>query len=371
MTTITSQNAPVQPERVAADSVAQYAERIALRYALPIGIAVGLLVVLLNLDRNPVPMSGDYRAFGTLLLIAIMPITLVVAGVAFVLGVRAWNERVAADRERTWRLAVVPVALAYALLIGLVTALGLQFVEFSFRDLTLDKFQGAFLVGAVASGLTLWVIQQVMQITTAKLLQLVFVIIGAGVYLTSATIDDPLWWQVSFSYLGTMKSSARTIFNITLIFTGVLLLVWLPFFMSDFRILVRHGVARKDAVRWMRIAFTALAIAIAFVGFFKSGLTPFSSLMHNWAAYSLAGIFAVLMLGLRWLVPGFSDEVFATSWTLMGGLVATLVLAAVGYFNTVGLEIICFVLGLLWLNVFVRSTSTLAEELEPEAFPIS
>jgi len=370
MTTLSSQTAVRQQAPAKPESITQYADRMALRFALPVGIAIGLLVILLNLERNPVPLLGDRRAFGALLFYAIIPITLVMAGVAFVWGVRAWNTRVAADRQRSWTVAVVPVALAYALLIGFVTALGLQFVEFAFRELALARLQGAFLVGAVGSALTLWTIKQVMQLTTNNLLQLTFIIIGGGVYLTTATIDDPLWWQVSFSYLGTMKSSANTIFNVTLIFTGILLLVWLPYLLSDFRILVRHGIAPEHSVRWLRIAFIILAIAVAFVGFFKSGLTPFSSLMHNWSAYSLAAIFALLMLGLRWLAPGFSDEVYATSWTLMGALVATLVLAAIGYFNTVGLEIVAFALGLFWLNIFVQNTSNLAAALEPDAFPI-
>jgi hypothetical protein len=54
---------------------------------------------------------------------------------------------------------------------------------------------------------------------------------------------------------------------------------------------------------------------------------------------------------------------------LVAGILAALVAAAFGYFNTVGLELISFTLGMVWLQNFVHSVQTHASELEPEAFP--
>lgn len=351
------------------ESIGQYAERLSTRFGLIVGIAVGLIIAIANINRNPVPMLGDMRAFGTLALISMVPATLISAGYAFVLGVRAWNERVPPSRERQWAIPVIPVGLAYAVLIAFVGALTLQLIEFAFRDLTLAMLQGVVLAAAVSGALTVWVTKQAIQLTVAKMLELTFIVIAIGVYLTAATIDDPLWWQVSFSYLGTMKSSANTIFNVTLAFTGLLVLVWLPLFMSDLRILVQHELSSERSVQLIRIALVVLGVGVALVGIFKSGYTPFSSLVHNWAAYSLAAVFALLMFGARWLVPGLPREFFTLSWILMSLLLATLLLAAIGYFNTVGLEMICFALGLMWLSSFVSSVSALAAEVEPEAFP--
>ena len=66
-------------------------------------------------------------------------------------------------------------------------------------------------------------------------MQLIVIIVAGGVYLTATTVDDPLWWQVSFSYLGKMESNAKMLFNVTFIFTGILLLTWMGYFMSDFQ----------------------------------------------------------------------------------------------------------------------------------------
>jgi hypothetical protein len=91
--------------------------------------------------------------------------------------------------------------------------------------------------------------------------------------------------------------------------------------------------------------------------------------MHNLSAASLAGVFILVMLFLRRLVPSFAHEFFIVSWTLMAAIIATLLLAAVGYFNTVGLELICFGLVITWLQLFMRTVEIQAHKLEPSAFP--
>jgi hypothetical protein len=166
-----------------------------------------------------------------------------------------------------------------------------------------------------------------------------------------------------------MESNAKMLFNATFVFTGILLLSWMGYFMSDYRILVRHGVAAEKYVRWFRYGFAWLAIAIMLVGIFKSNYTPFSSLMHNLAAYSLAIVFGLFMFGGRWTVPGFSKEFFTASWVLVAMLIGAGISAALGRMNTVGLELVGFALGMLWLSLFVGNTESMAAQLEPDAFP--
>ncbi|MGL4649407.1 MAG: hypothetical protein ACRC1H_08355, partial [Caldilineaceae bacterium] len=111
-----------------------------------------------------------------------------------------------------------------------------------------------------------------------------------------------------------------------------------------------------------------LGVGVRLVGFFKSNLTPFSALMHNLAAYSLAGLFFVLMLTPRWLVPGFPRVFHTLSLALVIVLAGVLVGRAMGTVNTVGLEIVAFALGLMWLSQFARNTESIAARLEPDAF---
>lgn len=368
MTTIAS-----SPSEAVADggyeTIQEYANRMATRMAGLAGVLVFLLVIILNWGRDPIPMLEDIRSFGVILFLSMLPITLVTAGIGFYLGVKAWNERVGANRQRQWGPPVAPIAIAYTLVVGFAIVVTLTFVEFAFQFLHLITLQSAGIAGAAAAAITYWVVNEVMSIKTGKLLTLVVVIVAGGIYLTATTIDDPLWWQISFSYLGKMESNAKYIFNATLVFSGILLLTWMGYFMSDYRVLVRHGIAAKQYYKWVRIGLAWLAIGIMLVGIFKSNFTPFSSLMHNLSAYSLAVVFGLLMFGGKWIVPGFSREFFVSSWTLVALLIATLISAALGRMNTVGLEIVAFALGMAWLSLFVGNTEQDAAKLEPESFP--
>lgn len=374
---MTVQSVPVQPisarpaavAEVFAETIEQYAARIAMRMAVVAAAVMALLVIFANLNRNPVPLVGDVRAFGTLALLSVVPIALAAAAIGFVLGTNAWNARVEPERQRRWGWSVLPVALAYALMVLVLSFIGLQLAEHAFATLMLDKFQGALIVAAALGALLYWMVQQVMRLSAMRLMQVVTLILGGGVFLAAAAIEDANWWQQSFSYLGTLDSNARRLFNYTLVFAGILLLVWLPFFRSDFGLLVRHGIAPEFGRKWLPLAFTVLAIAIALVGAFPWGDSAFSSIMHNLAAYSLAVVFVVVMLFLRRLVPGFPQEFFATSWILMAAILATLLLAALGYFNTVGLEFLCFGIVITWLQLFMREVEIYAHKLEPGAFP--
>ena len=364
-----SAQAATQSANAAEESRPEYANRLATRIALPAGIVVGLIVVLANMGRNPIPMLEDLRSFAVIGFISMFPITLIAAGIGFVSGIKAWNARVAPERQRKWGIAVVPMALAYMLVVAIGIVLFMTFVEAAFQFLHLITLQSALLTGAAVAAITHWVVKDAVQIDTGSMLNMVVVIVAGGIYLTATTIDDPLWWQISFSYLGKMESNAKLIFNFTLIFTGILLLVWMGYFMSDYRILVRHGVAASSLAKWVRYGFAWLAIAIMLVGIFKSNFTPFSSLMHNLSAYSLAVVFGLLMLGGKWIVPGFPREFTVTSWVLVVLLVGTLISAALGRMNTVGLEIVAFALGMTWLALFVSNTDDMARQLEPESFP--
>ncbi len=57
------------------ESIEQYANRMGTRVAIPLGLGVGLLVILLNMARSPVPMLDDLRAFGVIGFLTMIPIS--------------------------------------------------------------------------------------------------------------------------------------------------------------------------------------------------------------------------------------------------------------------------------------------------------
>jgi uncharacterized membrane protein YeaQ/YmgE (transglycosylase-associated protein family) len=180
-----------QPDAASTESLAQYSDHIALRAAWIVGAVEALAVLLLNLDRNPIPMLDDARAFGPRTVYLLIPATFVVSWIAFVLGVKAWNACAGAERQRGWKLPVVPFVLAYALLIGLVGMVALQLAEPAFPGLAPDGFQSAFVAGLSGAVLTSWIVHHLMHVNRSRLLHLAIAIVATGVYLAISRADDP------------------------------------------------------------------------------------------------------------------------------------------------------------------------------------
>lgn len=359
----TVDNVPLSQE-----SFARYSSRISTRLAIPTGIFIALLVYLLNTDRQLIPLSDDLRSFGVISLLAMIPLSAITAGWGYLLSIRAWNARVDLERQRRIRWAFVPISITYMLFATGIFVVAILFIEQAFRNLALSMVQSLLLTGLGCAAFVFWIVGDVMKLNTRRLLTLAVVILATGVYLSLTAIEDPFWWRVSFSYLGKIESNVNWLFNATLVFSGILLLIWRIYFMSDYRILVQHGITSGWWSVIISYGLLWIAIAVMIVGIFKSQLTPISSLMHNTAAYSMAGVFLLFMLGGRWIAPGFPHEFHALSGIVVAVLIGTITWAIIGGVNTVGLELTVFALGLMWLSQFARNTEDLATELEPEAF---
>ncbi len=351
------------------ESLGQYAGRIALRCSWIVGIGLALAVLLLNLDRNPIPMLADNRSFGLLSLYLMVPIAFIVTWVTFVLGIGAWNARVDASRQRGWKIPVLFVSIAYTVLIGILGVVLLQLAEPAFPGLALDRFQAAFAAGLVSAALTYWLVTQTMQISTGNLLQLAIVVVASGVYLAVSNADDPLWWTVSFSSVGTHGTFTSWVFNTTLVFAGMMILVWLPYFRSDLDILVQHGLTTPEKAKWVNRGLIALGITIGLVGVFENGVHPLFDTIHNTAAPLMGVIVIVMAFTLRWLIPGFSNEIYTTSYFLGATLFIGVIFVLIGYFNTAGITLYGAAVAFTWLALFVDTVEQEAQVLDPTAFP--
>ena len=246
----------------------------------------------------------------------------------------------------------------------------LQVANAAFKELELARLQGVFIAALMTAAVANWIISDAIQVNLRKLLSLIVITMSVGLYYAMASNENPYWWRVSFSFLGTNDSNveAREQFNLTLLFGGFMLLVMQQFLMKHIRVLHKHDAMGNRSFRFFQISLVLLGILAALVGLFPSRVSDFYSIIHNLSAYSLAGILIAYMALIRWLIPKFSKDFINTSLVMTLVMVGVLVLAALKYFNTVGLEIMAFAIGGMWLSIFVKNIEMLAKSLEPEAY---
>jgi|GEM_PF-2576489 len=341
-----------------------YADRMALRMAGPIALVCSSLAWVLNWGRNPIPFAGDARSFGVLIFFFSIIIAFGVAATGFVMGVRYRNGLVEPELRRAWGLAVAPLALAYAAVTMILVAVVLQFIDVAFKELALEPFYAALVVGMMCGAVAYYVANRTLQITVRAVLNVFVIILFAGVATSAINIDDPRWWQESFSFLGTAQSNERSVFNATLIMAGILFVILQQFFMDDFIELRRRGMLSARTARWIRISLIALGVLMAMVGLVPFGSGGLLDTIHSVAAYSLAGILLTYMLLVRRLLPHCSAEFYAMTWFMVVVMVGAVVLHLLGSINVVGVELICFAVGGTWFLLFVKNVELLVSQLD-------
>lgn len=339
-----------------------YADRMALRFAGPIALGASVLAWMLNWGRNPIPFVGDLRGFGVLIFFFGIVIAFGVAAVAFVMGVRFRNRLVEADLRRSWGLPVIPLALAYAIVTMILVALVLQFIDAAFRDLALQPFYAALVVSLLCGAVAYYVANRAMQISVRSLLNVFVIILFAGVTFSAVNVNDPRWWEESFSFLGTAQSNARSVFNATLMMAGILFMILQQFFMDDFIELRNNGMISQRITRWIRGSLIALGLLMAMVGLVPFGNGGAWDTIHSVSAYGLAGILLVYMVLVRRAFPYFSPEFYAMTWFMVAVMVGVVVLHLFGSINVVGVELISFAVGGTWFMLFVKNVEMLAKQ---------
>jgi hypothetical protein len=351
----------------------EYAQRLASVGSMPIGFIVALFTLLLNLHRREIPLIApdDLRSLGAIYIGYTIITVLVAGGFAYYLGVRFHNRNVPAIYHQTWKLRIAPILAAMLIISLLGVAIGLSLIDNAFPSLVLPATQAIFLMGVVSATMAHLIISQMFRMSLRRLLSILFIIMTMGLYYAAVEIasENPLWWEESFSYLGTFDDAGSFLFNLTFIFAGILVLVLHGYFMYDFNILYEKGALSRNGHTLLRITLWALGFLVAGVGLFISGASPLQNTLHNLAAYLMAGIIFGYMVGVRWLIPQLPPNFKFNSLLFVLAMFITGVLMMLGSLNTTQAEINAFFIGGAWLATFVNETDYLARQLAPEAFP--
>lgn len=217
------------------------------------------------------------------------------------------------SRQIYWRsFPVITVAfvmiLAFAL-VGAFWVLGLLFPKVVFDRLTalllvavFTYFANAFMIGAALT------------INARTLSTILTVVIVSGCVVSMAANGQRRWWQHNLSFLGTESARNAWQFNLTLIFSALLMVVLIDYlFVSLSRIYPRNWRTST-----LRVLLTLTAIDFGAVGMFPNNTDL--HLLHDAVAGGLVTLLVLLIVGVRWLLPGVTKDFLWISYGIGVGL---------------------------------------------------
>lgn len=246
------------------------------------------------------------------------------------------------------------VILVFSLLV-LFKVIGLVFIGATF-----DHFTSAMIFFLFAGVINYFMIYSALSITPAKLTSLlIFVIIG-GVLLAMITNRDHQWWQFNFSFLGTIEAKNRWQFNVTLMFSSLLMVALIDGLFVE----LQKAIPNSRRLTTLRILLTLTALDLGAVGLFPYTETGRFQGVHNHVAEYLVYLIVILIVGIKWLLPRVTKEFLTISYLIAAALVAVVILfQGVHYLSLTAFELLSFMLAFSWIVLLLQNLQKMVQNI--------
>ncbi|OTN88396.1 hypothetical protein A5819_000877 [Enterococcus sp. 7E2_DIV0204] len=333
-------------------------QTLSLRWFLIPTLVISLLFLgyLFYTDKTQIALVGAYSIANFVLSFGVL------SGVFsfllfFIKGKRA--QVTTKSKDIYWRnfptiLLSFIVILVFALLV-FFKVIGLVFIGATF-----DRYTATLLFFVFVGLVNYFMIYSALSITPAKLTNLlIFVIIG-GVLLAMITNKDYQWWQFNFSFLGTIEAKSSWQFNLTLMFSSLLMVALIDGLFVE----LQKAIPHSKQLTILRVLLTLTALDLGAVGLFPYTETgPFQG-VHNQVAGYLVYLIVILIVGIKWLLPNVTKEFLSISYMIAATLVVVVVLFQwTSYLSLTAFELLSFMLAFSWIVLLLQNLQKMAQNI--------
>lgn len=332
-------------------------QTISLRWFLiPTTIAsLGFFCYLFFSGYNTIPLVGKFSIANLVIVLGLLSGSLSFS-FFFIQGKR--KQLQIKSKDVYWR-NFPTILLSFIIILSLSLLVFFKILGLVFKGATFDLFTATLLFFLFIAIVNYFMIYSALSITPSKLTNLlIFVIIG-GVLLAMITNRDNQWWQFNFSFLGTSDAKHRWEFNLTLMYSALLMVALIDYLFVD----LQHANLKNKRLTILRFLLTATALDLGAVGLFPYTTTgPFVG-FHNQVAGILVYLIIILIISIRWLLPTVTKEFLIISYLIGGTLIAALYLfLGVGYLSLTVFELLAFMLAFVWILLLLQILQKMAEE---------
>ena len=259
--------------------------------------------------------------------------------------------------SRTKRIFdTVGLALGHGAIILLAILTLFTMMQSAFNGVKLDVLAGSICVGVAAAVSAYFSYLSGANVSSNSLATVFVVFFVSGGVASMLAASDSRWFDMNLSALGIADGVAGITFNLTVVFSGVIMIALADYLVNDmdtvFRRRPHYRPWRTRVIRW---SFLGIGVSLVIIGLVSVNQ---SLIVHNIAANTLTVIFMLLLILNRAIVPGFPTMFYVSGWILVASMVAAAVLFyPVQYYNLTSYELLTGSLIFCWVVIFVRNAS--------------
>ncbi len=321
-------------------------------YALPATIMMVIFYLFARFINHSqlIPLTGDNYSLanGTMILGVISGLVTFMT-VFIVEKVR----KTGPAKNFYWR-SLPPLAIACGLIMLFSFSAVFWLLGQMFKDASFDIYTSTFFAFVIIAGVNYIMINLAMTLTSGVVTNLLTIMIIGGMLFSMLTNSSRDWWKHNFSFLGTAKNSTNLQFNITLIFSGLLMMVLVDYLFVNLQ--KKYRGKRVLVLRWLLYALSA---CIACIGLFPND--PQFHILHDRISMWLVYIMLIMIGLIRWILPEVTRQFLVLSYIigcLMG--LGYIFFKLSDYLSLTGFELLEFGLAFSWLLLLLQNIENLA-----------
>ena len=256
-------------------------------------------------------------------------------------------------KDLYWRnIPTIVIATGLILVFSFYAAFWL--LERMFMDASFDVYTSSVMIFMIVAAVNYIMINLAMTLTTSVITNLLTIMIIGGMVFSILTNSSRDWWKHNFSFLGTAKNSANFQFNVTLIFSGVLMITLVDYLFVNLQ--KRFRGRRILILRWLLYALSA---CIASIGLFPND--PEFHVLHDRISMWLVYIILILIATVRWLLPRVTKQFLILSYA-MGAIMGIeyILFKLSDYLSLTAFELLEFGLAFSWILLLLQNIENLS-----------
>ena len=330
-------------------------QRISLWWYLAPAIisAIVFNVFFATKNQNQIPLSGN-TSLGTTVILGGVVIGTLMFAIFFIRERR--NQTNTSSANIYWRNFPV-VILSFAVILGLALLGVFWLLGTIFAGATFDRLTSTIIFFIFESMINYLMIYAAFSISSRTLVRLFTLVIVSGAVIAMATNGTRKWWQYNLSFLGTHLANNSWQFNITLMFSALIMVALIDYIFVSLNAIYPHSIRLLT----LRILLTAMSIDLGAVGFFPNNAASHD--IHDRLASFLVYFIIILIVGIRWLLPRIPSAFLQMSYSVGAILVTAEVLFKfVGYLSLTAYEIIGFTLAFGWVVLLLQFLQELIDK---------
>lgn len=302
-------------------------------------------------NQTQIKFGGGYSIASSIIILGVI-VGMILFGIFFVQARQHSTNRMLKNIYwRNFPTIIVSIALILLLvLLGIFWVFGIIFPDISF-----DLVTATGIVLIFCFFIYYIMIEAASRISPLSLTTVFAGVIMIGVIISMASNGNRHWWEHNLSFLGTNLAKNSWQFNLTLIFSALIMIV-----LVDYLFVSLRPYFRGKRLMTLRVLLTMTAVCLGAIGVFTNDKQ--FHFIHDQIATTLSYLVLLMIVGIRWMLPKITREFLGFSYIIGGILVAvSIAFKPIGYLSLTGYELLAFISVFGWVLILFQQLQALTQ----------